>query len=150
MTTGKHFEEFQVGQEYISPWKTITETHFINFLNNNGFVEPMFDDPVFREEIAGHSRQMVPGFLTVSTSYGFFTQSNWLTGTGLALVECSISFEEPVFVDDDIRCRISVSDKTPTSSDRGGIVSLDWEIESRDEDVEVVATIESSHFVRKE
>lgn len=150
MTVGKHFEEFKPGQKYVSSWKTVTETHFINFLNNNGFIEPMFDDPEFREDIAGHSRQMVPGFLTMSMSYGFFTQSNWLTETGLALADCSISFEEPVFVNDDIRCRISVSDTIPTSSDRGGIVLLEWEIEARDEDIEVVATIESSHFVRKE
>lgn len=149
MVTGKYFEEFEEGDTFVSHWKKVTETHLVNFLNVNNFVEPMFDDPEFRKEVAGLVRQMIPGFLTVSIAYGFFTQSNWLTETGLALMDCSISFEEPVFVNDDIRCTISVMDKTPTSSDRGGVVELAWDIESRDDDVETVATMESTHFVRK-
>lgn len=151
MQSGKYFEDFDEGDEYTSRWKHITETHLVNFLNNNGLIEPLFDDPVFREESAGHSKQMVPGFLTVSMAYGFFTQSNWLTGTGLALVDCSVSFEEPVYVGNDLRCVISVDETTPTSSDRGGIVSLEWRIEAREdgESGETVATMESNHFVEK-
>lgn len=149
MQTGTYFEEFEESDTYTSQWKRITETHLVTFLNNNGLIEPLFDDPEFRTESAGHSRQMVPGFLTMSLAYGFFTQSNWLTETGLALVDCSISFEEPVYVDDSIRCTITVDEKTPTSSDRGGIVKLDWRIEARDDGVETVATMESTHFVKK-
>lgn len=149
METGKYFEDFNEDDNYTSQWKNITETHLVNFLNNNGMIEPLFDDPIFRKESAGHSRQIVPGFLTISTAYGFFTQSNWLTKTGLALVDCSLSFEEPVYVGSDLRCQISVDEKIPTSSARGGIVKLDWQIEARDDDLETVVTMESSHFVQK-
>lgn len=149
MQTGKYFEDFKEDDKYTSQWKTITETHLINFLNNNGMIEPLFDDPVFRKESLGHSKQIVPGFLTISTAYGFFTQSNWLTETGLALVESSLSFEEPVYVGSDLRCIISVDEKIPTSSVRGGIVKLDWQIEARDDEIETVVTMESSHFVQK-
>lgn len=150
MQPGKHFEDFDADDEHVSGWKEITETHLVTFLNNTGMIEPLFDDPVFREESAGHTRQMVPGFLTMSTAYGFFTQSNWLTGTGLALVDCSVSFEDPVYVDDDLRCVITVDETTPTSSNEGGIVKLDWDIETRsDGDITTVATMESNHFVKK-
>lgn len=150
MVRGKYFEEFDEGDAFVSHWKKIRETHFVNFVTNNGFVEPMFDDPEFGEDAAGHQKQMIPGFLTMATAYGFFTQSNWLTETGLALMDCSISFEEPVFVDDDIRCKFEVEGTTATSSDRGGVVELAWDIESRDDDIELVAEMESTHFVRKQ
>lgn len=150
MQSGKYFEEFEASDSYASRWKNVTETQLVNFLNNSGMIEPLFDDPTFREEFAGQSKQMIPGLLTTTIAYGFFTQSSWLTETGLALVDLRTSFEEPVFVGDDLQCEISVTETTPTSSDRGGIVNLDWEIYARrDDDIETVATIESTHFVRK-
>lgn len=145
---GKHFEEFEVGQEYVSPWKWVSEPDFQQFLNLAGVQEPLFESRQFLEAETEFDRWVVPGYLTLTLSLGLFTRSGWIDGTGLAMLGAeNLSFEGPVLVGDEIRTVVEVIEKTPTSSDRGGVVTLDWEIENDAGDT--VVTMQSSHFIKK-
>lgn len=81
-------------------------------------------------------------------SLGLFSRSGWIDGTGLAMLGAEeLEFTNPVSVGDEIRTRVEVADTSPTSSDRGGVVVLDWEVQTQDEDV--VLEMTSSHFIKK-
>lgn len=145
---GKHFEDFAVGDSYTSSWRYISESDLRQFLALAGIQEPLFESRQFLEEQTDHDSWIVPGFLTLSYALGLFTRSGWIDGTGLAMLGAEdLSMEAPVLVGDEIRSNVETVEKTPTSSDRGGIVVLEWDVENQDG--ESVVTMRSSHFIKK-
>lgn len=145
---GKHFEEFTVGDSYTSPWRYISESDLRQFLALTGLQEPLFESRQFLDSETDHETWIVPGYLTLSYSLGLFSRSGWIEGTGLAMLGAAdLEFLNPVLVGDEIRTRVEVSDTTPTSSDRGGVVDLEWDVLTQDDTV--VLEMTSSHFIRK-
>lgn len=145
---GKHFEEFTVGDSYTSPCRYISESDLRQFLALTGLQEPLFESRQFLDSETDHETWIVPGYLTLSYSLGLFSRSGWIEGTGLAMLGAAdLEFLNPVSVGDEIRTRVEVSDTTPTSSDRGGVVDLEWVVLTQDDTV--VLEMTSSHFIRK-
>jgi acyl dehydratase len=145
---GKHYQEFGVGETFVSSWRYISESDLRRFLSLTGIQEPLFESQQFLEAETDHETWIVPGYLTLSYSLGLFSRSGWLDGTGLAMLGAEeLEFTNPVLVGDEIRTRVEVTDKTPTSSDRGGIVVLQWEITTQNDDTVIEMT--SSHFIKK-
>lgn len=145
---GKHFEEFTVGDSYASPWRYISESDLRQFLALTGLQEPLFESRQFLDSETDHETWIVPGYLTLSYSLGLFSRSGWIEGTGLAMLGAAdLEFVNPVSVGDEIRTRVEVSDTTPTSSDRGGVVDLEWVVLTQDDTV--VLEMTSSHFIQK-
>ena len=145
---GKQYEEFAVGDSYTSPWRYLSESDLRQFLALTGLQEPLFESRQFLEDETDHETWIVPGYLTLSYSLGLFSRSGWIEGTGLAMLGAEeLEFTNPVSVGDEIRTRVEVVDTTPTSSDRGGIVVLDWTVQTQDDDT--VLEMTSSHFIRK-
>lgn len=145
---GKLYDEFTVGDTYTSSWRYISESDLRQFLALTGIQEPLFESRQFLESETDHERWIVPGYLTLSYSLGLFSRSGWIDGTGLAMLGAEeLEFTNPVAVGDEIRTRVEVTDTSPTSSDRGGVVVLDWEVQTQDESVVIEMT--SSHFIKK-
>lgn len=145
---GKHFEEFAVGESYVSPWRYLSESDLRRFVALAGIEEPLFESRQFLEAETDHPTWIVPGYLTLSAALGLFTRSGWFEGTGLAMLGAeSLSFEAPVYVGDEIRAVVEVAATEPTSSDRGGVVTLEWTVENDDGDP--VLTMTSTHFLKK-
>lgn len=145
---GKYFEDFSAGDEYVSPWRVVSESDLRRFLDLTGVREPLFESRQFLRTRTDHDRWIVPGFLTLSFSLGLFTRSGWIDGTGLAMLGAeSLSFDNPVLVEDEIRVRVECFETTPTSSDRGGVIVLDWVTENQND--ETVIEMTSSHFIKK-
>lgn len=145
---GKHYEEFTVGDSYTSPWRYISESDLRQFLALTGLQEPLFESRQFLESETDHETWIVPGYLTLSYALGLFSRSGWIEGTGLAMLGAEeLEFTNPVSVGDEIRTRVEVADTSPTSSDRGGVVVLDWEVLTHNEAVVIEMT--SSHFIKK-
>ncbi|WP_254525844.1 MaoC family dehydratase [Natrinema caseinilyticum] len=145
---GKYYEDFTVGETYTSSWRYISESDLRQFLALTGLQEPLFESRQFLESETDHETWIVPGYLTLSYSLGLFSRSGWIEGTGLAMLGAdSLEFTNPVSVGDEIRTHVEVADTSPTSSDRGGVVVLDWIVLTHDDDVVIEMT--SSHFIKK-
>lgn len=143
---GKHYEEFTVGDAYMSSWRYISESDLRQFLALTGLQEPLFESKRFLEVETDHKTWIVPGYLTMSYALGLFSRSGWIDGTGLAMLGAEdLEFTHPVAVGDEIRTRVEVVSATSTSSARGGIVVLDWVVTNQDD--EVVVELTSSHFI---
>lgn len=145
---GKYFQEFEPGESYVSPWRFVSDSDIRRFTDLTGMREPLFDSQQFIEDETDLETWIAPGFLTLSFALGLFMRSGWLHRTGLALLEIEkISFEEPVPVGSEIRAIVETTETMPTSSARGGVVTLDWNVENQDRDT--VVTMESKHFIKK-
>ncbi|MFP3136982.1 MAG: MaoC/PaaZ C-terminal domain-containing protein [Nitrososphaeria archaeon] len=121
------FEDFEVGHEYETSGRTLTEADIVIFASMTGAVNPLFLD----EEYAKRTRfggRIAPGLLTLSTVLGLIyqlPQGLFLDGF-VALLEARGSFTASVRAGDTIRARVRVSDKREVSGGRG-LVTISYQ-----------------------
>src|SRR5262245_63454304 len=78
------FEEFEIGAEYKTHARTITETDIVSFVNLFGFHEPLFIDMEFVKNNSIFGSRIAPGSFTFGLSEGMTIQSGLVKG-GMAL-----------------------------------------------------------------
>ena len=64
MAVVEYFEEFQIGAEYTTHARTITETDIVTFVNLFGFHEPLFIDMEFAKNKSLFGSRIAPGSFT--------------------------------------------------------------------------------------
>jgi len=128
---GFYFQDLQVGQQFRTFRRTVTETDLVNFISCTGMLEAIFiEDGYAGGAIAGRP---VPGALTYTLIEGFILQT-MIQGTGLAMLELTQKIHRPVLVGDTIRAVITVTQVRPTSSRNRAVVTSDIEVlNQRDE-----------------
>lgn len=121
---GKYFEDFQVGDEYISPARTVTETDVVNFAGLSGDYNPVHTDEEFAKNTSVFKTRIAHGALCFSIATGLINQIGILEGTTMAFMGMnSWKFLGPVFMGDTIALRIKVlGTKEPKKPDRGVII----------------------------
>lgn len=134
---GKYFEDFEVGDEFITPRRTITETDLIQFAGLSGDFNPIHTDHVFAAE-SPYGRPVVYGLLIVSIVTGLTARLGVFDGTIIAMLGIDDwRFLGPVFVGDTLHVRMTIAEKRETSkSDRGILVRTYDVLNQRDEVVQ--------------
>lgn len=143
----KYFEDYQIGETFTSPGKTITEAHVIIHAGNSGDMhELQMNSEYAKNTIFG--QRLVHAPLTYSIMEGLIN-----TNPQLRAPEASICYygldrmrmPKPVFIGDTIRVERTVIEKKQKSN-IGGIVKFkDIVINQRGE---VVMTCESLEYVK--
>jgi acyl dehydratase len=117
---GFYWQDIQVGQQFKTFRRTITETDLVNFINVTGMLEAIFIDTTF--EGGAMRGRPVPGALTYTLIEGFILQS-MIQGTGLAMLELEQKIKAPVIVGDTIGATVEVTEIRPTSTKNRAIVT---------------------------
>lgn len=131
--SGKFFDEWIEGEEYVTPSRTLTETDVVMFASMTGDYNELHTS----EEFMKHSQfgtRIVHGLLGIAISHGLLFRTGFLEETAIAFLEVnSWKFEAPLFIGDTIRVKIKVVEKKPskTKPDRG-IVKLFLQIIKQD------------------
>jgi len=117
------FEDFELGHEYATVGRTLTEADVVIFASMTGAVNPLFLD----EEYAKRTRfggRIAPGLLTMSTVLGLIYQmpQGFFTDGFIALVEARGSFTASVRPGDTLSAKVTVSEKKEVSGGRGMVV----------------------------
>jgi acyl dehydratase len=117
---GFYWQELQVGAQFVTFARTITESDLVQFINCTGMLEAIF----IEEGYSGGAMpgRPVPGALTYTLIEGFILQS-MIQGTGLAMLELQQKIHAPVMVGDTVHARISVEDIKPTSQSGRAVVT---------------------------
>jgi 3-hydroxybutyryl-CoA dehydratase len=116
---GFYWQELQVGQQFQTFRRTVTETDLVNFISVTGMLEMIFIDAEGAAD--GIGGRPVPGALTYTLIEGFIMQ-NMVQGTGLAMLETTIKALAPVRVGDTIHAKVTVSGVKPTSKGNRAVV----------------------------
>ena len=124
---GNFFEDWQVGDQFSSPRRTMTETDVVLFTSLTGLLNPLFIDQEFAVE-KGLGARLVPGPLTMGIIIGI---TDYLCyGTMVAVLGIdNARFTAPVKIGDTIWSKVTVGNKRESAShaDRG-IVTLQHEV----------------------
>ena len=131
----RYFEEIEVGEEYESPGRTVTETDIVLFAGLSGDYNVLHTDAelmrrsIFRERIAH-------GLLGLAIQAGLLSRATQPYAT-LAFVGLRWKFKGPIKIGDTIRVQARVMAKRETSKPDRGLVTLERKIlNQRDEIVQ--------------
>ncbi len=145
--SAKYYEEFQIGEKYTSPGKTITDTHITLMVGLGGYNEPYFlDEEAGKKTIFGG--RVAPGRMTVFLMGALAEQIGIFHDTAIAMVGLDrIKIKSPLRAGDTIRVALEIVEKKDTSRpDRGIVVHKETCLNQRDE---VVAEVEVTHLIKR-
>ena len=129
----RYFDEIQLGEEYESPGRTVTETDIVVFAGLSGDYNVLHTDAEFmRQSIFGE--RIAHGLLGLAVQAGLFTRATQAYAT-LALVGLRWKFKGPIKIGDTIRLRAKVVAKTEAEKPDRGLVTVQRTILNQREEV---------------
>ncbi|MCJ7721519.1 MaoC family dehydratase N-terminal domain-containing protein [Candidatus Bathyarchaeota archaeon] len=134
---GKLFEDFEIGQEFQTSGRTITESDMLNFAGLSGDFNPLHLDEEFAKGSPFKTR--VPhGLCIMSISTGLIDRLGVISCTALACLEINWKFFKPVLIGDSIRVVMKVLEKKESKKGDRGVVTFEMMIfNQKGEKVEV-------------
>ena len=123
-----YFDDFHVGQKFVSKSRTLTEADIVNFAGLSWDHNQLHTDA---EYAAGtqYGRRIAHGLLGVAAHAGLTYQ---LTEDSiLALLELSWKFHLPIYIGDTIHVEQTVKDLRESSSGNRGILTFKKEVKNQ-------------------
>jgi acyl dehydratase len=119
----QYFEDIQLGDEYVSPGRTITEADIVAFAGLSGDYNVLHTDAEYmKTSIFGE--RIAHGLLGLSISSGLGSRAIVRPFATIAFLGLRWRFKGPIKIGDTIKVRMRVSDKKETSKPDRGIVTL--------------------------
>ena len=145
MVKQKFFEDFQIGETYQIPSKTMHDGHFLFFAGLTGDAHPIhYDDEYCKKHQFG--KRVAHGLLLMTmTALGGSTLSNYVQDSMVALLSQSSSFFKPVFIGDTIYPELEIRELIP--KEENGVVKVRAMI--RNQKDELVLEGEHVYLIKK-
>jgi acyl dehydratase len=119
----QYLEDIQVGDEYLSPGRTVTEADIVAFAGLSGDYNVLHTDAEYmRTSIFGE--RIAHGLLGLAIQSGLGSRAMARPFATLAFLGLRWRFKGPIKIGDTIRVRIKVTGKRETSKPDRGIVVI--------------------------
>jgi acyl dehydratase len=119
----QYFEDIQVGDAYLSPGRTVTESDIVAFAGLSGDYNVLHTDAEFmRTSIFGE--RIAHGLLGLAISSGLGSRAMPRPFATIAFLGLRWRFKGPIKIGDTIKVRLRVVDKRETSKLDRGIVTV--------------------------
>jgi acyl dehydratase len=129
----RFFEDIQVGEEYESPGRTVTEADIVLFAGLSGDYNVLHTDAEFmKSSIFGE--RIAHGLLGLAMQAGLLTRATQPYAM-LAFVGLRWKFRGPIKIGDTIRLRAKVTAKQETDKPDRGLVTLERRIVNQRDEV---------------
>ncbi len=120
--TGLYWEEWEIGAEFESPARTVTEADIVHFAGISGDYNPLHIDEEFCKNTQFGTR-IAHGPLIYAIAAGLLFQLHLYDDTLIAFLGFdSLKFTKPVKAGDTIRAKIKVLEKRETSNLGRGVM----------------------------
>jgi acyl dehydratase len=132
----QYFEDIGVGDEYLSPGRTVTEADIVAFAGLSGDYNVLHTDAEFmKSSIFGE--RIAHGLLGLAIQSGLGTRAMPRPFATIAFLGLRWRFKGPIKIGDTIKVRVKVTDKRETTKpDRGVVVLLRTVVNQRGEVVQ--------------
>jgi len=131
---GKYFKEFEVGMNFISPGRTVTESDVVNFAGLSGDYTQIHTDVEFSKSTPVGQR-VAHGLLGLSIASGLAVRTGVLEGTVIAFREINEwKFIKPIFIGDTVRVSLSVLETKELRRIGGGAVNIELRLLNQNDD----------------
>ncbi len=135
----KYFEEFIVGEEYMTPSRTVSEADIVLFSALSWDNASMHTDEEYAKQ-QPFGQRIAQGLLVMSMYSGLKQKLGIVDGTTVAFLGMDVKFPGPVVIGDTITARISVVNTRITSHGDRGIVQSKFQVINQRNEVAVEGT----------
>ena len=122
----KYYEDFNIGDHWVTPTRTITETDIVQFNNLAWISSQIFTDEEFIKGKTLFKRRFATGVITIPLMLGLVMQLHLVDESALAMLGLETTFARPLFPGDTIHVEVEVTSKRETSKADRGIVHLKY------------------------
>src|SRR6185369_7236129 len=144
--TPLYFEDFELGTEYVTRSRTITEADVVAFAGLSGDFNPLHVDEQFGKKTIFGTR-IAHGLLGLSVASGLINQMGIGEGTVIAFLGLTWNFKAVIRFGDTITVHQRVAEKRETSKNDRGILRMS--ITVLNQNVEVVQDGEHVLMVKR-
>lgn len=128
-----YWEDLNIGDEFWSPARTLTESDLVWFCSWTGDWLPIHSDEEFAKQ-SEFGRRIFHGQAGYAIATGLVSRSGLHNGA-IVVLEATLRYKKPLFVGDTIRVRSVVQNKRETKKPDRGIVWYDVSIINQHGDV---------------
>lgn len=123
-----YFEDFEVGQSYTTPGRTVTEGDIVAFATLTGDFNSIHTDAEYAAK-SNFGQRVAHGMLGASYAVGLAVRTGILEGTVLAFREIKEwKFTQPIHIGDTIHVEIQVTQTKAFPRLGGGMVTLSLDV----------------------
>ena len=117
---GFHFEDLNVGRQFKTIGRTITEPDIVNFVNATGMTEVLFTNLEYLKHESDIKGRLAPGALVFCMAEGLLI-TNTIQKTGVAFLHMEFDIKGPTFAGDTIHveCEVIEARRSNSRPDRG-------------------------------
>lgn len=125
---GMYFEEFESGQSFTSPGRTITESDITAFAGLSGDYNQIHTDAEYSKS-SPFGQRVAHGLLGLAVASGLATQTGVLEGTVIAFREINEwKFIKPVFIGDTIHIAMEIKETKEMRRISGGSLVIELRV----------------------
>lgn len=130
-----YYHDFEVGQEFITPARTITETDVVAFSVWTGDMNQVHTDAEFSAKTR-FGQRLGHGVLGISLCMGLMSRTNIFEGSAMAMLGIdNWRFLKPIFINDTVHVKIKITGTKLTSSGKQGIIDRQFELINHKDEV---------------
>ena len=139
---GLYFEDYEIGKEYVTQNRTVTESDVARFAGLSGDFNPLHTDDEFGKTTIFGTR-IAHGALGLIMSQGLLHLMNFGDGTVIRTVEMTVKYPAPLRIGATVRAIVIPEEKFPGTEPGTGIVKQKVLLVTQDDTV----TMESHQTV---
>lgn len=120
---GKFYEELEVGDEFVTPARTITEADVLMYAGLTGDYNPVHTDAEWCKENNIYKQRIGHGLMGLAYADGLIFRLGLFDGTGLATLNWNWDFKGPILVGDTLHAITKITMKRETKKTERGIIN---------------------------
>ena len=129
---GLYLEDYEIGKEYVSQNRTITEADVVNFAGLSGDFNPLHMDEVSAKEGIFGTR-IAHGALGFIVSTGLTNGMGIAEGTTIAFLECTVKYPAPLKIGDTVRVVLTPTEVKHSSKPGKGVLTQNIKLVNQDD-----------------
>jgi acyl dehydratase len=134
------FEEFEIGQQIITPARTITEGDIVSFAGLSGDYNQIHTDLEFATKTP-FGKRVAHGLLGLSIVSGLAMRTGVLEGTVIAFREINNwKFTSPVYIGDTIHAELNILETRAIPRLGGGSLTIEIAVKNQRDEVTMKGT----------
>jgi acyl dehydratase len=138
----KFYEEFQVGDEFVTTGRTIAESDILQFAQLTGDWNQLHTDEEYAKGMP-FGRRIAHGLLGLALMEGMKYRMGHFDGTAIASLSWTVKFARPIFIGDTVRVRARITAMRETRQADRGILTEAVELLNQHDEV----VTEAEHLV---